>query len=91
MEALTLDERERIVDSALKIQSVRSSLELIAQHKLPGFTEIHACLKSVDHNLRAALGYVSGLRPDGSSSRRNRDPEISDPPPAKSFPSINWE
>ena len=72
MEALTLDERERIVDSALKIQSVRSSLELVGQHKIPAIEEIRACLKSVDHNLRAALGYIRALRPDGTNGRRSR-------------------
>jgi hypothetical protein len=70
MEALTLDERERIVDSALKIQSVRNSLSFVGENKIPGLREIAACLKSVDHNLRSALGYVRRLRPDGKSPER---------------------
>ncbi len=79
MEALTLDERERIVDSALKIQSVRSSLELVGQHKIPAIEEIRACLKSVDHNLRAALGYIRSLKPEGTNSRRDPKDRVSSP------------
>lgn len=86
MEALTLDERERIVDSALKIQSVRSSLELVGQHKIPAIDEIRACLKSVDHNLRAALGYIRGLRPDGTAGRRKQ--AASPLSPAQNAPNI---
>ena len=74
METLTLDERERIVDSALKIQSVRNSLELVGETKIPCFREIAACLKSVDHNLRAALGYMRRLKPDTASERRRNTP-----------------
>jgi hypothetical protein len=66
MEALTLDERERIIDSALKIQSVRHSLDFVGENKIPGLRDMAACLKCVDHNLRAALGYVRHLRPDYS-------------------------
>ena len=79
MEALTLDERERIVDSALKIQSVRSSLEQVGQHKIPAIEEIRACLKSVDHNLRAALGYIRALKPEGTNNGRNPKDRVSSP------------
>ena len=64
METLTLDERERIVDSALKIQSVRDSLKLVGRNKIPGMKEIALCLRSVDRRLRTALGYISQKRPD---------------------------
>jgi hypothetical protein len=64
METLTLDERERIVDSALKIQSVRDSLKLVGRNKIPSMKEIADCLKSVDRHLRTALGYVRQMRPD---------------------------
>ena len=79
METLTLDERERIVDSALKIQSVRNSLDLVGENKIPSFREIAACLKSVDHNLRAALGYVRRLRPDTTADPRKAEPATPDP------------
>jgi hypothetical protein len=74
MEILTLDERERIVDSALKIQSVRDSLKLVGENKVPSMKEIAACLKSVDQSLRAALGYVRRLRPDPSKAEHRLTP-----------------
>ena len=58
MESLTLDERERLVDSALKIQSVRDSLTKVGPHKISGMPEITECLHSVDKHLRTALGYI---------------------------------
>ena len=83
METLTPDERERVVDNALKIQSVQNSLEHVGEDKLSDRNEITACLKSIDRKLRAALGYVRRLRPDGKPSRRNRwkaQPARSDSP-----------
>ena len=62
MESLTLDERERLVDSALKIQSVRDSLTRISRHKIAAIQEITECLRSVDRHLRTALGYVGPHR-----------------------------
>ena len=61
MKTLTLDERERIADSALKIQSVRDSLKMIAAHKIPSMRELMECLRSVDENLRESLGYFRKL------------------------------
>jgi hypothetical protein len=58
MEPLTLAERERVRDSMLKIQSVRYSLDLVGQDKIPSIDEIEACLKNTDQSLRAALGYA---------------------------------
>ncbi len=57
LKELTLVERERISDSVLKIQSVRSSLEHVDQGKIPSQEEIEACLENADQNLRTALGY----------------------------------
>jgi hypothetical protein len=75
METLTLDERERIVDSALKIQSVRDSLKMVGKNKIPSMKEVAACLKCIDKNLREALGYVRRLRPES----RNESMYVLDP------------
>ena len=64
MNDLTLDERERIADSALKIQSVRKSLGAIAGHKFPAMHEAIKCLGSVDEILREALGYFRRVKPE---------------------------
>jgi hypothetical protein len=58
MQSLTLVERERITDSMLKLQSVRTSLESVDEDKIPSKEEIETCLESADQNLRAALGYA---------------------------------
>jgi hypothetical protein len=63
MQNLTLVERERITDSVLKIQSVRSSLEQVDDEKIPSKEEIEHCLESADHDLRAALGYTIAPAP----------------------------
>jgi hypothetical protein len=60
MNNLTLSERERITDSMLKIQSVRTSLDLVDEDKIPAKADIETCLESADINLRTALGYVPG-------------------------------
>ena len=57
MQNLTLAERERITDSVLKIQSVRSSLEKLDRVKIPSKEEIDSCLKTADESLRGILGY----------------------------------
>jgi hypothetical protein len=57
LKTLTVVDRERISDSVLKIQSVRSSLEHLDQGKIPSQHEIEECLDNADHNLRTALGY----------------------------------
>jgi hypothetical protein len=75
MEILTLDERERIADSALKIQSVRSSLNLVGKNKIPSMKEIADCLKTVDRTLRAVLGYGGRLRPDIPEAARAKKKE----------------
>lgn len=61
MAELSSVERERITDSMLKIASVRTALEHVAENKIPAYKEIGNCLKSAHHNLRLALGYA---RPD---------------------------
>jgi hypothetical protein len=53
--ALTRVEREKITDSALKIQSVRASLDHIDETKIPEFGELQDCLENADKNLRLAL------------------------------------
>jgi len=63
MNSLTSTERERITDSVLKIQSVRNSLDLVDETRLPEKADIDTCLESADHSLRTALGY----RPTPSS------------------------
>jgi hypothetical protein len=63
MKTLTSMERERITDSVLKIQSVRNSLEVVDQTKLPEKADIDACLENADHSLRTALGYVPSPSP----------------------------
>ena len=67
---LTLDERERIVDSALKIQSVRNSLDSVPATKITGMAEMLACLKKVDQSLREALGYIGRLKPGSHKIER---------------------
>ena len=54
---LTPVERERITDSALKIQSVRASLEKMNEKQIPTLDDMEACLEDVDNGLRTALGY----------------------------------
>ena len=58
---LTTVEREKITDSMLKIQSIRSSLEGVDDGKIPNAEEIECCLDMADRNLKVALGYA---RPD---------------------------
>lgn len=63
MTTLTSSERERITDSVLKIQSVRTSLDLVGEDKIPSKEEIECCLESADHSLRTALGYAPASSP----------------------------
>ena len=54
---LTKTERERITDSARKIQSVRASLNHIDKGKIPNREAMEECLDDTDQSLREALGY----------------------------------
>jgi hypothetical protein len=63
MTTLTLSERERITDSVLKIQSVRTSLDLVDEDKIPSKADIDSCLENADLNLRTALGYAPSTSP----------------------------
>jgi hypothetical protein len=54
---LTNSEREKLTDSMLKIQSVRTTLEQVDGSKVPDSEEIHRCLEDADESLRTALGY----------------------------------
>jgi len=56
--SLTNVDRERITDSMLKIQSVRTSLEDMDETKIPDYDEIEGFLSLVDKNLRLALSQV---------------------------------
>lgn len=55
---LNLVERERITDGMLKIESARTSLETLDEHKIPFFQDIRACLNKAHQSLRSALGYA---------------------------------
>ena len=48
-------EREVITDSMLKIQSIRASLDQIAESKIPDFDDILCCLRTADRSFRIAL------------------------------------
>jgi hypothetical protein len=61
---LTETDRERISDSALKIQAVRASISHIDTAKIPK-RKIDDCLASVDQSFREALGY----KPPGDSGK----------------------
>jgi hypothetical protein len=63
MEFLTPEERERLIDISLKIQSVRESLTKVARHKISGMKEISECLLSADRQVRTALGYMGPQGP----------------------------
>ncbi len=54
---LTNAEREKLTDSMLKIQSVRTTLGQVDEGKVPDSEEIHKCLDDADESLRTALGY----------------------------------
>ncbi|HWB95950.1 MAG TPA: hypothetical protein VG672_04590 [Bryobacteraceae bacterium] len=54
---LTNVEREKLTDSMLKIQSVRTTLGQVDESKVPDSEEIHRCLEDADASLRTALGY----------------------------------
>lgn len=53
--ALTKLEREVIIDSMLKVQSIQASLEQIDDSKVPESKEIQDCLENADHRFRVAL------------------------------------
>ena len=55
MAALTRVEKERIVDSRLKIQAVAKSLKGVDRQKVPDFDEIEECLDGADKSLGGAL------------------------------------
>jgi hypothetical protein len=53
--ALTREDRERINDSRLKIQSITNALDGVNSTKIPEYAEIQDCLESAEHNLQEAL------------------------------------
>jgi hypothetical protein len=48
-------DRERITDSVLKIQSIRTQLDYLDESKLSEIEEIKDCLENADDNMRDAL------------------------------------
>ena len=48
-------DRERITDSVLKIQSIRTQLDHLDESKLSEIEEIKDCLENADDNMRDAL------------------------------------
>jgi hypothetical protein len=52
---LSQQERERIIDSRLRIQSVAKSLNHVDPIKVPDFEEIQDCLEDADRSLSGAL------------------------------------
>jgi len=52
---LTRQERERIIDNRMRIQSVADSLTHIDPAKIQDFQAIRECLKSAERNLTGAL------------------------------------
>ncbi|MDP9169423.1 MAG: hypothetical protein M3N54_02290 [Acidobacteriota bacterium] len=54
--ALTRQERERINDSRLKIQSITNTLNEVRPDKIPEYADIQDCLQNAEHSLTAALG-----------------------------------
>ena len=53
--ALSRQEKERLSDSRMKIQSVADSLSHVDPDKVPNFDEIEECLDEADKNLDKAL------------------------------------
>ncbi|HLK70135.1 MAG TPA: hypothetical protein VKU19_42190 [Bryobacteraceae bacterium] len=53
--ALTRVERERIVDSRLRIQTVATTLKDVGPEKVPDLDEIQKCLDSAEKSLTHAL------------------------------------
>jgi hypothetical protein len=53
--ALTHEEKERIADNRMKIQSVAHSLTHIDPNKINDFEAIEECLEDAERNLAAAL------------------------------------
>jgi len=52
---LSRQEKERLSDSRMKIQSVADSLSHVDPDKVPNFDEIEECLDEADKNLDKAL------------------------------------
>ena len=53
--SLTRLERERIIDSRLKIQAITESLNGVDPTKVPEMEEIQECLQDAEKTLRGAL------------------------------------
>ena len=53
--ALSKMEKERVLDSRLKIQSVVNSLRAVDPAQIPDYEEIEECLDDAEKSLRQAL------------------------------------
>jgi hypothetical protein len=60
--ALTRPERERIIDSKLKIQSAADSLKKVSTGKIPDREAVEECLETVEKSLHDALQSKPGSR-----------------------------
>lgn len=52
---LTREDRERINDSRLKIQSVANTLNEMSPDKIPDYRDIQDCLENAEDSLKQAL------------------------------------
>ncbi len=62
--SLSRVEHEAILDSVLKIESIRASLEQVDEGKIPDVEDIHQCLDTTDKTLRTVLREYSHSRGD---------------------------
>lgn len=60
--ALTRVEKERLLDSRLKLQSVAESLQHVDPKKVPGVDRIEECLEDAERSLNGALQSSGGGR-----------------------------
>ena len=52
---LTREEKERLTDSRLKLQSIANSLKGVDPKKVPDYEDIEECLEDADKSLRGVL------------------------------------
>ncbi|PWT98605.1 MAG: hypothetical protein C5B51_28885 [Terriglobia bacterium] len=71
--ALTQDEKERLNDSRLKLQSVARSLRNVNPREIPDFHEIESCLEDAERSLGSVL------RATGTRSTLVSEPDRDEP------------
>ena len=52
---MTKEQKERVRDSRLKIQSARETLRHVNPKEIPEFEQLEECLEDVERNLGSAL------------------------------------